>query len=566
MAMEKEISRIFFVLAFCLVHLSIFGQSRGQIIKTGDNVLDPNQDGWVSLDNSGFSNDGYYVDEFEFNMFGMPIAGDGEVADDIQNGTSCGTTDLSTDIDGITAYGVVDDFGNLIFRFRIGGDRPSIEAYTVLIDADGKLGDDDPNATAVNPGFEIDITLIENKGILVYNLDGIDGCPQEVLSYSQNTHYQRSVAGTESCGDADFFFDFYVPFPDLIAEFGVSLQTEMRFFAVTNISATCAMGGSISDIGGVDDTEFGGCNVCAFQELSDSQCPTTLEDLCSTCEGFSSGSTPKPTINAPVKVGETELTGTSEPDANIFIDVYDAAKSLVDQDTTRASANGDWMSLLDVSLQQQDSITARAQLDGGCTSGVSESDVSFAVVIINTPPVLTGTGGTLDYTENAGALPIDPAIDITDVDDIEMESAIITFTANYLNGEDLLVFNDQNGITGNYDPGTGELTLSGTASVANYITALRSVSYQNDSDNPSALTRSVEFIINDGLDDSNIISHDINVIPQNDLPQITGTGSPIIYANGDGPVAIDDQIDIVDPDNTTLTGGTVSISNNYEKR
>ena len=103
---------------------SVHGQQRGQVIKAGDNVLDPNQDGWVSVSPTGFSDDGYYVDEFEFNMFGMPTSEGGETVDDIQNGSSCGTTDLSQDINGFTAYGVLDDFGNLIFRFSTNSSFP----------------------------------------------------------------------------------------------------------------------------------------------------------------------------------------------------------------------------------------------------------------------------------------------------------------------------------------------------------------------------------------------------------------------------------------------------------
>ena len=564
--MEKRAVKHCLMLVLCMNFGLASAQQRGQIIKAGDAFLDPNQDGWVSTNSTGFSNDGYYVDEFELNMFGMPISENGEIADDIQNGSSCGTTDLSADNEGFTAYGLLDNFGNLIFRFRLGGDRPSIEAYTVLIDADGKFGTDDPNATANNPGFEIDITLIENKGVLVYNLDGIEGCPNDVLSYSKNTHYQRSVAGTENCGDADYFFDFYVPFDDLIAtfpQFNLSLQSEMRFFAVTNISATCAMGGSISDIGGVNDDDFAGCNVCAFQDLSDGQCPTALEDLVADGEGFSSGTTPKPEINAPVKVGETVLSGTSVPGANIFVDVYDATRTLVDEVTVVSTSAGEWISPLNVALQQQDSITARAQLEGGCTSGVSDSDVSFAIVIINTPPVLSGSSGTLDYNENDGAIPIDPAINISDIDDVDIDEATISIVTSFQTSEDLLVFTDQSGITGSYNSSSGVLSLTGQSSLANYITALSSVAYQNDSDNPSSLTRQVEFIINDGLDDSNIITRDINVIPVNDPPIILGSNSPILYANGDGTVLIDDQIMVSDPDHSNLTGGTVSISNNF---
>ena len=486
-------------------------QGRGEVIKPGDAVLDPNLDGWVSETAAGFSNDGYYVDEFELKMFGLPIFGDGETLNDIQNGPACGTTDLAADINGFTSYGVLDDFGNLIFRFRLTGDKPSVEGYTVLIDTDGRLGDDDPNSTPDNPGFEIDITLIENKGVMVYNLDGINSCPGVILTYDKNTHYQRSIAGTDTCDDPDYFLDFYVPFSDLITEFGVSLQTEMRFFSVTNISATCALGGSISDVGGVDDTLYGGCNVCAFQDLSDNQCPTILEDLCATCAGFSSGSTPKPTINAPVKVGESLVTGTSEPNANIFIDVYNSLKNLIDQDTIQSTAGGNWSSQLDVSLQQLDSLTARAQIIGGCTSGVSESDVSFAVVIINTAPVLSGAGGTLNYDENSGNVVIDGSIDVSDVDDTNLDGATINISQNYNQGEDVLSFIDQPGITGSFNSLTGEMILSGTATLNDYTLALRTITYQNTSEGPVTMTRTVTFEVNDGLDNSNLISIDINV-------------------------------------------------------
>ena len=50
--------------------------------------------------------------------------------------------------------------------------------------------------------------------------------------------------------------------------------------------------------------------------------------------------------------------------------------------------------------------------------------------------------------------------------------------------EDALAFSDQLGITGSYDDATGTLTLAGGASVASYQTALRSVTYENSSNNP----------------------------------------------------------------------------------
>src|SRR5262245_56063499 len=46
------------------------------------------------------------------------------------------------------------------------------------------------------------------------------------------------------------------------------------------------------------------------------------------------------------------------------------------------------------------------------------------------------------------------------------------------------------------------LTLSGTATVADYRAALRSVTYSNTSDTPSTLARAIEFVADDGTDPS----------------------------------------------------------------
>ena len=74
---------------------------------------------------------------------------------------------------------------------------------------------------------------------------------------------------------------------------------------------------------------------------------------------------------------------------------------------------------------------------------------------------------------------------MTDVDNTNLASATVSITANFVTGEDVLGFTNQNGITGSYNAATGVLTLTGSATVANYQTALRSVTYVNTSDNPS---------------------------------------------------------------------------------
>ncbi len=57
---------------------------------------------------------------------------------------------------------------------------------------------------------------------------------------------------------------------------------------------------------------------------------------------------------------------------------------------------------------------------------------------------------------------------LADVDDNNLSSVIIQITGNYQAGQDLLTFTNQNGISGTWDSVTGTLTLTGSATKANY--------------------------------------------------------------------------------------------------
>ncbi len=88
----------------------------------------------------------------------------------------------------------------------------------------------------------------------------------------------------------------------------------------------------------------------------------------------------------------------------------------------------------------------------------------------------------------------------------------------------MLSFTNTANIRGSWNATNGTLTLSGSDTVANYQAALRAVKYQNTSENPSGLTRTVSFTVNDGTSDSNTVTRNIAVTPVNDPPSITSDG------------------------------------------
>ena len=82
-----------------------------------------------------------------------------------------------------------------------------------------------------------------------------------------------------------------------------------------------------------------------------------------------------------------------------------------------------------------------------------------------------------------------------------LTTASVSIGTNFTASEDRLLFTSQNGITGSYNTSTGILTLSGSATAAQYQAALRSVEYQDINTDPGSVNqapRSISFSIAPG--------------------------------------------------------------------
>ncbi len=131
---------------------------------------------------------------------------------------------------------------------------------------------------------------------------------------------------------------------------------------------------------------------------------------------------------------------------------------------------------------------------------------------------------------------------------------------------DTLNFTDQNGISGSYDSGTGVLTLTGSDTVANYQTALRSITFSSASDNPTSFgantSRTISWTANDGALNSTAATSTLAVTAVNDAPVVTA-GATVSYTEQGSAVVLDPALTVSDADNTTLAGATVSISSGF---
>ena len=198
--------------------------------------------------------------------------------------------------------------------------------------------------------------------------------------------------------------------------------------------------------------------------------------------------------------------------------------------------------------------------DGSASSSPVTSTINVATVA--DAPVLTA-GGTLSYTEGNPATAIDTTITVNDADSANLQSATVQITGNYQSGADVLSFANTATITGIFNAATGTLTLTGSDTLANWQTALRSVLYSNTSDNPSTLTRTVTWIASDGGASSSPVTSTINVSATNDAPVLTA-GGVLSYTEGDPATAIDTTITVNDADSANLQSATAQITGNYQ--
>lgn len=180
----------------------------------------------------------------------------------------------------------------------------------------------------------------------------------------------------------------------------------------------------------------------------------------------------------------------------------------------------------------------------------------------NQAPVITASAGNTAYTEGTPVV-IDAAITGTDGNDVNLASANVSITAGLQSGQDVLMFTNQNGITGSYNSTTGVLTLTGAASIANYQIALRSIRYNNTSLDPNTADRTISFVASDGTDISNTATKLVTITAVNNASQITSSAGNTTYVSGT-PVNIDAALNVSDVDNVTLNSATISITSGFQ--
>ncbi|MBN2165825.1 MAG: tandem-95 repeat protein [Marinilabiliaceae bacterium] len=157
--------------------------------------------------------------------------------------------------------------------------------------------------------------------------------------------------------------------------------------------------------------------------------------------------------------------------------------------------------------------------------GITTINQSFNITVENTndaPVIYINQSIFLSFTENDTAKTLFSDFTIEDVDNTAITSATISFTnSSYSQTEDIINFTNQSSISGSWNSLTGVLTLTGNATQLAYQQAIRSITFENTSENPSILTKYVDITVSDGIDQSNQVIKTIQITPVNDIPVTT---------------------------------------------
>ena len=143
-------------------------------------------------------------------------------------------------------------------------------------------------------------------------------------------------------------------------------------------------------------------------------------------------------------------------------------------------------------------------------------------------------------------------INISDVDDDNLESATVTLS-NYKSGDVIDASNLPSGITATITELNGELvvTLSGTATVADYETAIESLTFESSSEDRTP--RDFEIVVNDGSKDSNAMTFSLNIGGCTLNPDIDDSiNAQVSIVDGS------DANDVVDASTGLVEGATVT--------
>ncbi|MGI9277944.1 MAG: DUF4347 domain-containing protein, partial [Endozoicomonas sp.] len=194
--------------------------------------------------------------------------------------------------------------------------------------------------------------------------------------------------------------------------------------------------------------------------------------------------------------------------------------------------------------------------------GEDPSNSELATIsVVSAPVVDTGPGKT--YTENDGNTPvlvIDSSATITDSDSANLSQMVIN-NSNAKAGDRITLAGRNNsdavnGITITYN-NVNQITLSGSATKAEYLSLLKELQFDNNSQNPDTTDRNISIATTDTDGNTGTTGTTVAVQGTNDAPVATNDTGAV---NEDATLTVTQANGVVDNNDTDVDGDTVTVS------
>ena len=207
--------------------------------------------------------------------------------------------------------------------------------------------------------------------------------------------------------------------------------------------------------------------------------------------------------------------------------------------------------------------------------GTKNSAQAADTIHMTAPPTITTDSGSASFVagDNTASTPvaIDSGLTVTDGSATTLASTTVAITGGFHSGQDVLAFTNDGATMGNitasYNAATGVMTLTSsgaTATLAQWQSALQSVTYTDTAVTPDNATRTISFTaVDGGGNTSATATRTVTVTDTDQTPIVTTTGGTTNYVGGASAVTIDGGISVSDRDNTTQASGTVSITGGF---
>ena len=194
--------------------------------------------------------------------------------------------------------------------------------------------------------------------------------------------------------------------------------------------------------------------------------------------------------------------------------------------------------------------------NGSVTTTIIDND---ALPVVDPNGGANGTNSETTFTEGQAGVSIADQLTVTDADSPNLQGAKVTLT-NPQDADTLVVGSPNANIAVSTATVNGQivLTLTGAATAAEYEAVIKSITFQNSSEDPSVADRTITVTVNDGQNDSAPATSIVHVVAVNDAPTVSFTGTD--YVENGAPQALVNNLQIGDVDGGQLSGAKITVT------